>query len=282
MRRRALVALALLGGAGAAAGSQIGLERLQAGRGAGWRLMYLPNGRYLKIASLGFAPVVADLIYLWSIQYYGSYDPSVRYDIVEHVYVNVIGELDPRYTDAYTLASLILTTEAGAPERALKVLDVGMERNPDNWLMPYEAGFIAFNSLHDYGRAAGYYARCAAIPGAHPVARRFMAEMYNKKGDKSTSFEKWREIYETAEDDFVRDVAFSHMHDLRIELDLEALRQAVSAYGERHGSHPPGLEAVVREGLLSALPADPEGNPYTYDPRTGEVRAQSRFRLWRR
>ncbi|MEE9218965.1 MAG: hypothetical protein V3U98_07845 [Acidobacteriota bacterium] len=277
-----MAALSVVVALAAGAYAQLGLERLQSGRDIGRQLIYLPNGRYLRVASLGFAPVLADLIYLWSIQYYAAYDRTVRYDIVEHIYVHVIGELDPHYTDAYLLASLILSVEARDPERALYVLDVGIERNPGNWLLPFEAGFVAFSMLQDYERAGEYYRRCAAIPGSPAVARRFHAEMYNRMGDKRTSYAKWREVYETAEDEFVREVAYSHVHDLHIEIDLETLQVEVEKYRELHGRYPEGLEALVREGQMAELLLNPEGHSYAYDPATGEVGSKSKFRLWRR
>jgi tetratricopeptide (TPR) repeat protein len=281
-RGRTLTAAALVAAAALAALSQMALERGRRWRSPAWDLLYLPNGRYLKFASIGYAPLLADFIYLWSIQYYGMYDPRVRYDLVEHIYVNVVGELDPRYRDAYTLASLILIAEGKSPERAIRALEAGMERSPDDWLLPFEAGFIAFDSLRDYDRAARFFEASASRPGAHPMARRFHAEMFNKLGDKRASYEKWRNIHETAEDDFVRDIAFSHSHDLRIEIDLDDLRAAVWEYRERRGRWPAALQALVEEGLLTAVPIDPDGKPYLYDPASGEVKSQSTYRLWRR
>jgi len=281
-RRRAIVALLALGAFGAAAASQAALERRQAGRDSAWQILYLPSGRYLKVSSLGFAPLLADFIYLWSIQYYGSYHASVRYDLVEKIYVDVIGELDPLYRDAYTLAALILVAEARDPERALKALEAGMERNPGDWLLPFEAGFIAFNSLRDYERAAAYYARAMVLPDAPPFTRRLHAEMYNKMGDKETSYARWREVYEGAVDESVRQIAYSHVHDLEIEIELALLREKVWEYRQRHAAWPARLQALVREGLLAALPLDPEGLPYLYEATTGDVRSQSKFRLWRR
>jgi tetratricopeptide (TPR) repeat protein len=282
MRRRIVAALLLAAAAGAGGASQAALEQLRAQRDPGWKLTYLPSGKYLKVASLGFAPLLADLIYLWSIQYYGSFHGSVRYDMVEHVYVDVVGQLDPGYLEAYTLAALILTVEARAPERALKVLETGMERNPDNWVLPFEAGFIAFNSLRDYERAQRYYERSAAMPSAHPTARRFAAEMFNKLGDKRTAYQKWVEIYESAEDDFVRDVAYSHVHDLKIEIDLETLRGALGEFRRKRGAWPQSLTGLVAAGLIPQVPVDPDGAAYAYDAGRGEVRTQSPYRLRRR
>ena len=67
---------------------QLRLEALRGDRGASARLLYLPSGAYLKVASLGFDGLLANLIYLWSIQYYAQYtDVETRYQYLEKVYM---------------------------------------------------------------------------------------------------------------------------------------------------------------------------------------------------
>jgi len=71
-------------------------------------LLYLPSGRYLRLVSLGFDGPVADLIFLWSIQYYGNYAIEDRYDYLEQIYDRVIAEIDPHYLHPYLISSLII------------------------------------------------------------------------------------------------------------------------------------------------------------------------------
>ncbi|MDX1814942.1 MAG: pilus assembly protein PilG, partial [Thermodesulfobacteriota bacterium] len=47
---------------------------------------------------------------------------------------------------------------------------------------------------------------------------------------------------------------------------------AVEAYREKTGALPPGLSALVREGLLKSLPAEPNGGTYLLSPE-GKVRS---------
>ena len=56
-------------------------------------LLYLPNGKHLKILSLGHETLLADMIFLWAIQYYSNYEREDRYRYVEHVFGEVITEL---------------------------------------------------------------------------------------------------------------------------------------------------------------------------------------------
>ena len=262
-----------------AGGAHVRLDRLDAGRPAGDHLLYLPSGKLLTAWSLGHNETFADLIYLWSIQFYGYYRGGERYDKLLQIYDRVVTELDPRFRDAYLLGSLILALEDRRPEDALKLLDKGIRENPDDWMLPFEAGFIAFDSLQDYRRAADYFQISMARPDAHPAVRRFRAAMFDRMGDRRKSLDLWLEILTTADSDYVRSVAQKHVHDLTIEYHVEVLQDAVQAFRDRTGSYPTDLRVLVSERLLQHVPVDPDGKPYAYDARTGEVRSVSQRAL---
>jgi len=214
------------------------IEARAAGRSDIHPLLYLPSGRYLKVAALGFDGILADAIYLWSIQYYGNYQITDRYRYLEQIYDQVISELDPHYLDPYLIGSLIMTAEARRPEMALRLLDKGIEKNPDQWILSFEAGFVCYDDLKDYARAAGYFEKALKVPGAHPVVRRLYAEMYNRSGDKRTSLREWSEIHRTATDDYVRTTSWNHVHDLSVQVDLMDIRQAIERFAQREGRNP--------------------------------------------
>lgn len=279
--RPAILAAVILSAAGAAASSRR-LEDVRTARPGSAQVLYLPSGPYLKATSLGFPEVMADLIYIWSIQYYSNYEAADRFRYLEHIYHDVISELDPRYVDPYLIGSMIMSMEAGDDRMALRLLDKGIAANPNEWILPFEAGFLCYNDLRDHARAAEYFERAIRIPGVPAAIGRLRAGMYEKMGDARTSLAYWAEIHEQADSDYVREVSWRHVHDLRIEVDLERLRSAVAAYRQARGSVPPRLLALVEAGLLEALPADPEGRAYLYDRASGEVSSQSRFQLRRR
>jgi len=164
---------------------------------------------------------------------------------------------------------------------ALRLLDKGIVHNPDQWIMPFEAGFLCYNELHDYERAAGYFEKALSVPGVHPLVRRLYAEMYNRAGDKRSSLREWSEIYQTSTDDYVRNVAWNHVHDLQVDVDLAALRDAVARFRARQGRPPRRLQELVPSGITGALPRDPEDRDYLYDPQTGDVRYRGSLVLGR-
>src|SRR5439155_23962358 len=116
-------ALIVLARAVPAGGSDLKVDSLRAGQPPGHNLLYLPSGRYLQAATFGYSALAADLIYIWSIQYYSNYQIQDRYEYLDQIYRRVIAELDPHYLDPYLVGSLIMSVEAGRNELALQLLD---------------------------------------------------------------------------------------------------------------------------------------------------------------
>lgn len=234
-------------------------------------ILYLPSGRYLKVAALGFESILADAIFLWSIQYYSNYAITDRYDYLEQIYTDVISDLDPHYLDPYLVGAMIMNVEAHRPESALRLLDKGIRNNPEEWILPFEAGYVCYQDLKDYARAGRYFEIAAGIPGAHPAVRRFHAEMSNRAGDRRASLLQWSEIWETSTDPYVRGVAWNHVHDLKVEVDLNDLEAAIGRFREARGRAPARLQELVSAGYLASLPSDPEGESYAYAAGSGAV-----------
>jgi len=269
--RRVLVVLLLAAAVLGAGSARARLADIAAaGRGAK-ELLYMPNGKYLKAISLGHAPLLADFVYLWAIQYYSDYDLEDRYRYVEHVFGDVIAELDPRYTDPYWLGAIILTTEAKDVDAGLRLLDRGCERNPSAWILPYLAGWEC-DRVGRFDRAAAYFDRAAKTPGAPPALFRLKAGMTALTGNLREAIARWRDVLDDPRnDDGARAIATRQIRTLTVRADLQDLDAAIAAYRERNGRSPRSLDDLVRVGIVRALPQDPDGRAYGYDPAAGTV-----------
>jgi tetratricopeptide (TPR) repeat protein len=244
-------------------------------RGGNEDLLYLPNGRYLRAASLGHASLAADLVYLWAIQYYSDYDRTDRYRFVEHVFGSVIPELDPHYVDPYWLGAMILTVEAGDLEAGLRVLDKGFENNPTAWVLPYLAGFECYRA-RQYERAAAYFDRSSRAPNAPALPLRMKAGTVAKKGDLRESIRLWEEVLRDPRADAASlAIAERQVRDLMVRADLADLGAAVEAFRSRERHLPRSIEDLVRAGLLRRVPQDPNGQPFVYDAETGRVTSRA-------
>ena len=273
--RRGLAALLALACMATATVSGRKLDRLAAWRDPADRLLYLPNGRYLKLASLGQAQVLADLIYIWAIQFYSDYDRKDRFRYLRHVFGDVITELDPHYVDAYWIGALILIVEAQDLEGGLALFDKGIAANPENWILPYLAAWEC--ALAGFpARAAQYFERAATIEGAPPSVRRLRAAMASRAGDLEASRALWQEILvDAGSDPTSRAIAERKVSEVSTQIELRDLRAAVARFLADNGRAPRSLAELVARGYIPRVPEGPDSAPYRYDPRTGEVQAPS-------
>ncbi len=266
--RKIIISILLLLGVALIFSSEYRMERILDHRAFSYHLLYLPTGKYLKVTSLGFNHILADFIYLWSIQFYSNYQITDRYNYLEHIYLKIIPELDPHYLDPFLIGAIIMSVEAKNVEMALRLLDRGMALNPDKWILAYDAGMYCYQNKN-YKRAIYYFEKALKAPDAHPSIRRMYAAMFNKMGDKETAYRFWLEIYETSQDEYSRNISKMHVHDLKIELDLRRINRAIGEYQQRMGTLPDRLRDLVTEGFMDDLPLDPKGKEYIYDRKEG-------------
>jgi len=273
----ALVALLFLFCAGIVS-LKLAIERIPRKKIPGASIIYIPSGKYLKYATFGYSSLVADLVYIWAIQYYTTYTIVDRFQNLEHIF-SIIAELDPRYTDPYEVGALIAVNEAKDLQLAYKILDLGLAKNPDQWIFPFEAGHYA-QRAKDYETARKYYEKTMNIPGAPEIAKRLYAAAGFKVMDLEESWETWLEVYNTATDERTKKIAGKHLYQVKTAADTNLLKEAVRRFRERYQRLPAELGELVRFGIVSALPQDLDGKDYIYNPKTGEITPPSIW--WKR
>lgn len=240
----------------------------------GSSIIYLPTGKHLKFTSFGNSAMMADLIYIWAIQYYSNYKIPDRYEHLERIF-SIIAELDPQYLDPYEVGALIAVYEARDVELAFKILDMGLEKNPDQWIFPFQAGHYAQRFLQDFNIAKEYYEKAMKIEGAPAQTERLAANASFKMMDYEAAWQSWWEIYEAATDERIIKIAANHLYNVKASRDIQIIKDAINLYSEKFGRRPLNLDQLVREGYLSSIPKDMDEKDYIYDPQTGEVRTET-------
>jgi len=273
MRNRAFVVALVVACAVATTWSGIRLEHAAVSEQSERSLLLLPNGKHLKIASLGQAPLLADLLYLWAIQYYSVYEREDRFRYVKHIFGDVIAELDPHYIDAYWMGALILIVEAKDLEAGLSLLDQGIEANPENWILPYLAGWECYHA-DEFDCAEDYFARAEALPEVPIYVRRTRIGMAAAKGDLRRAYAMWLDILQDpAADAGTIDIAERQLRHLKVKIDVQEIQAWVERFRIENERWPGSLTELIRRGYTDAVPLDPFGRPYAYDPQAGIVAA---------
>ncbi len=237
----------------------------------GSSIIYIPSGQYLKFATFGNSSLLADLIYVWAIQYYSDYTIPDMYEYLDHIF-SIINELDPGYLDPYDIGAVIAAYEAEDLDLALKILDRGLEKNPEQWLFPYMAAHYAQMIKKDHKLAQEYYKKAMNIEEVPPIVERLYANAIFKSMDYKRALQTWLEIYKTAKDERIKKIASNHLYNITATIDIQKINEAIEKFKESYGRNPMELSQLVRAGFLDSLPKDLDGKEYIYDSRTGEVK----------
>ncbi len=252
-------------------GLKLNLDGLTRAKIPGAGIVYLPSGPAVKAATFGFPSLMADIAYVWAIQYYGNTNIPERFKNFNRIF-SVIADLDPKWIDPYLTAALIAHYDTGDGELALKMYDEGAARNPGQWIFPLEAGHYCQMFLKDYERAKAYYEKASAVPGAPDIAKRLFANAAYKTMDYKTSWATWREVYETATDPQIKKIASNHLYNVKAAVDIATLKAALERFQKLRGRTARDLGELITARLISAVPRDFDDKDYIYDPKTGEIK----------
>ncbi len=270
-----LLAVLFLSGLLLAAGMQNRYDSTANYLGSRGTFVSMPPGKTLKVLSFGYHNLAADMLFIWSIQFYSTYYLTNRFDYLERIY-DAITDITPEYKEPYIVGAMIMVYEARDIPMALRLLDKGSQRNPRTWIFDQEAGYYCYRYLKDYARAERYYNSAAAKPDAPAILRRMNAHMVYLHDDPRRAYQMWLDIYRNSRSTLERNSAFNHLYQIKAETDLALLRREIAAFRQRSGRWPAALAE-----LAGGSTKDFAGNGYIYDALKGTVTAARVFR-WKR
>jgi hypothetical protein len=225
------------------------------------------SGPMLKLMSLEYAPLIADLYWTRLVQYYGDkrarHDPQL--DLLWPL-LDVTTTLDPNLIPPYRFGSTFLAEPAprGAnrPDLAVELLHRGIAANPDEWRLYEDLGFVYYFNLHDTPKAGAAFLAGSRNPKALIWMKILAAKLAEQGETPETSVFLWNEIYNSATNDDVRNNARTHLQLLKAQADCDALDGLIAEYAKRSGHAPTDLRDLVKAGILPQVPVDPLRHPY--------------------
>lgn len=239
------------------------------------RFMYLPEGEYLRIATLGYKQVVADLLWIQAIQAMGERKVSEEAGHWIYHALDVITTLDAKFVRVYEAGGIALVTLVVMPEESNRLLEKGLRHNPEVWQLPFYLGFNYYFELHDDQKAADYMAQASRLPGAPGYLAGFAARLYASVRAPQDAIDFLLQMHARTEDENVKRVLEQRLKEAVVERDLQLLEEAISRYRARYRRAPARLEDLVGPELLRELPREPLGGRYLYDPQTQSVRSSA-------
>ena len=233
--------------------------------------LFLSSPTVIKRASLGYDGLMACIYWTRAVQYFGyrHHYFATSYNQLAPL-LEITTHLDPHLMVAYEFGTSFLAPKpphgAGEPERAIELLEYGIQQNPDSWKLYYDLGFVYYMELRDDKKAAETFERGSHVPNAHPFLKVMAAQMAQHAGEYETARMLWSATYQTAQDAQIKENAVEHLHALRVDEDVEHLQQAVTRFGERTGRLPASMAELVAGEGLAGVPVDPDGHAYKLTP----------------
>jgi tetratricopeptide (TPR) repeat protein len=234
-------------------------------------LAQLPKGEYLKPALLGYHHLGADILWLRLVQAVGNKRNSAdEYEWIYHA-LDVLTTLDPQYAYAYYVGGVNLSDNANRPDLSNRLLEKGVNANPQVWNIPFLLGYNYYFLLGDPVKGAEYIMQAARLPDGPSYLPGLATRMAAEAGSPDTALAFLEARLTDTEDPEMREVLAYRMKEVIIERDLRILERAMEAYRTQHRTFPATLTDLVAAGTLPMLPQEPFGGDYRMDHKTGSV-----------
>lgn len=234
-------------------------------------VLYINSPKVLKRISLGYSGLLADIYWTRAVQYFGGrhHDAATSYNSLAPL-LEITTNLDPHLLPAYQFGASFLAPAppdgAGQPDRAIQLMEYGIQNNPTEWHLYYNLGFVYYMDVKDYAKASDAFERGSKVPGSHPWLKVLAAQMAQHAGEFQTARMLWTATRESSEDTLIRQNALEHLRALKVDEDVTNLQAAVTRFGERTGRLPASFAELLAAEGLRGIPVDPDGHPYRFTP----------------
>lgn len=227
---------------------------------------FLPSGAFLKGAALSFDEVLADLLWIKAIGYFGEhYRTDKNFQWLRHI-LDVTTTLDPYFQDPYEFGGIILGYELNDLEGSLELLEKGMNNVPRHhtryWYLPF---FTAFNYMYykgDYQKAAHYLEIASSFPQRPEYLPLLVARLYANTDDPGVAIPFLEKMTERASTPEMKEKLELRIKEIQVKQHILLLTTARDRFREDTGNYPQSLDQLVSNNFIKTIPQEPFGGSY--------------------
>ncbi len=240
---------------------------------------YVPKPSLLKAVALEYRLLLADFFWMKVTLIYGEPDFRKKateedWDYIEKT-IQVVTELDPYFFIPYYFAGIVLPMEADRVDDANDILIKGMNYLKKEWRIPFLIGFNYYYYKHEYLKAAEYLEKASKLPGAPEYLPQLASRLRYQAGDIRHAIAFLMTMYNNTDNLELKKSLAMRIKALQ---DIYYLSEAVEIFKKKFNRPPQNLEELVKMHIIKAIPSDPYGGKYYYDPEDGRVKTTSNFR----
>jgi tetratricopeptide (TPR) repeat protein len=224
--------------------------------------MVLRSAKLTKIASMEFAPLMADLYWTQAVQYYGTKRLKNKkgLDLLWPM-LDIATALDPNLIPAYEFGGIFLAqkapTGADRPDLAVQLMERGIRENPDYWRLYADLGHIYYFDLQNYPKASQAFLDGSRNPKAALWMKVMAARIAAIGNSMETSKFLWMEIYQSTKDEQIKKNAETHVQMIKVAEDCQTLDGLLDEFERRMGHRAKTTGELVAAKMLGGVPIDP-------------------------
>ena len=216
----------------------------------------------LLIAFAGeFKGIVANYLLLEAANFIGGNTRvnETQWDAVA-LLINQSSILDPYFKQTYILAQGVLPWQANRIQEAMVILDRSKQHRNWDWRPGFFIGFNYFYFFKDYLNASQELMQASKINDAPVALATWASKLASKSGQTNAAIEFLKAVHDNSQDEQARKVLQDRISALKGILELE---KAIDRFRIEFHREPETLEELVSSSIISAIPHNPYGSPFT-------------------
>lgn len=229
-------------------------------------LKYLPSGNFLKGAALSYDELLADILWIKAIGYFGGHAVTDQnYDWLYHI-LDITTTLDPLFENPYEFGGIVLATEVRDVDQSIAILKKGMENVPKchkrYWYLPF---FLAYDYMFykaDYLNAAHYLEMATQFPQSPRYLPLLVARLYANADDPEIAIAFLDQMIKSTDSKELKEKLAARIKEVMVDRDIRILEAARDQFMITWRRFPEDLNELVMAGLIPAIPKDPFGGRY--------------------
>lgn len=205
----------------------------------------LPPARLLRALAFGYNELVADLVWLKSINYFADQLFQKKEMVYIEHYLTTASFLDPHFEALYRYGPAMMLSQKGSQHTneevmaAIRLLKRANTLFPENWRYAKSLGsFYLFEltSQDPKQRAAwkrigaDWIRRAALLGGDHSFLATLAASVYSEQGQQELAIQHLQEIYLTTQDETMKQTILNRLNLLQAQHLGDELRHAEEAF----------------------------------------------------
>ncbi len=215
-------------------------------------LFYLPSVKTSSILCFGFNNLYADYMFISSIVYFMEHFKGDNdYEFLKHQF-DIIAELDPYFTKAYTFGALTLFIAYNNLEMPVSYLMKAYSHMPSNWRLIQEIAFYYYQ-FKDYKNASEWYLKASKVSGISKSLKNRFLQLYYSSLELTGEFDKakylWLDLHLNAEDEITKELSARRLFLIFEAENIRKINQALFIYKAIYSKNPPDLEELKKENF---------------------------------